>query len=401
MATIMPFRALRPREDLAFAVASVPYDVVNRDEARILARDNPHSFLHVTKPEIDMANDVDPYSDDVYRAGATYLRKLIDEGVLVRDDKPLLYIYALTWRGHTQTGIVLCASVAEYDQNLIRKHEHTRPDKEDDRARHMEILAAQSGTVFLLHRDSDRIALAISEVISRDPVVDFTAPDSVQHRFWVIDTDPLITTIVAGFADNGPLYVADGHHRSAAASRVAKKRGDADAGFLAVSFPVSAMRILPYNRVVKDLGDRAPGDFLAAVGERFDFEEGKPNPIAKHQFGMYLGGTWYTLRARDDSFDANDLVARLDVSILQTQLLSPLLEIEDPRRDERIDFVGGIRGDEELERRVAAGWAVAFKMHATAIEDLLAIADAQLVMPPKSTWFEPKLRDGLFVNMLD
>jgi len=399
MATIQPFRALRPRPDLASQVASVPYDVVNRQEAAALAAGNAASFLHVTKPEIDMPADADPYSDDVYQQGATALRRLRDEGTLIRDAQPCLYIYALTWRGHTQIGIVLLASVSEYDANIVRKHEHTRPDKEDDRVRHMEILGAQSGTVFLTHRDHHAIATVVQAVTAAPPLVAFTADDEVTHRFWVVDDATQIQALIAGFAANGPLYIADGHHRSAAASRVAAARGLADAGFLAVSFPVSEMRILPYNRIVRDLGRHDAAGFLAAVGERFDVTPGKPTPSGAKQFGMFLAGAWHTLRARPGSWDPTDPVARLDVSILQEQLLAPLLGIADPRRDKRIEFVGGIRGDAELERRTGDG--VAFALHATAIADLLAIADAEEVMPPKSTWFEPKLRDGLFVHLLE
>lgn len=401
MATIYPFRALRPKPELAKAVASVPYDVVNRDEARQLAAGNARSFLHVTKPEIDLADDVDPYGDAVYEKGAAYLRGLIAEGVLVRDDQLCLYIYALTWQGHTQTGVVMLASVDEYNKNLVRKHEHTRLDKEKDRAHHIEVLGAQAGPVFLVHRDSPAITEAILAVTARPPVADFVAVDTVQHRFWVVKDEAEIQALVSGFGAVGPIYVADGHHRSAAASRVAATRKLDNAGFLAVSFPVSEMRILPYNRVVKDLGGRSPTDFLAAVGEVFDVTAGKPNPVAPKRFGMYLDGAWHTLQTRPNSFDETDPVAGLDVSILQTQVLAPVLGIEDPRRDQRIDFVGGIRGAAELERRVNAGWAVAFELHATKIEQLLSIADAEQVMPPKSTWFEPKLRSGLFVNLLD
>jgi uncharacterized protein (DUF1015 family) len=338
----------------------------------------------------------------VYRAGADALRRFVDGGVLVRDPSPRLYAYALTWRGHTQTGVVFLASVREYEQNLVRKHEHTRPQKENDRARHMEILGAQSGTVFLVHRPAPAIAEVIERTTATAPAIDFMAPDEVRHRLWVIDDDASIAALVKGFAGAGPLYIADGHHRTAAAARVAAARGDAaESGFLAVSFPVDEVRILPYNRVVRDLNGLTTPDFLAAVRERFTVSDGKPSPSRPRAFGMVLDGAWHTLAAREGSWDDADPVARLDVSILQHKLLAPVLGIEDPRRDERIDFVGGIRGDGELERRVAGGWAVAFSLHATAMDDLLAIADAEQVMPPKSTWFEPKLRDGLVVHVLE
>ena len=406
MATIYPFRALRPRQENAERVASVPYDVVNRSEARVMAEGNPYSFLHVTKPEIDLDEGVDPYSEEVYAGGGRALRDLQEQGIMRQDDQPALYVYALTMQGQTQTGIVLCASVAEYQENLVRKHEFTRPDKENDRVRHMEAAGAQTGTVFLVHRDSELIAQQIGE-ITRDPAeVDFTALDGIRHQTWCITDPQRIQILVQGFAELGPIYIADGHHRSAAAGRVlGGKRAGAprDAindGFLAVSFPTREMRILPYNRLVKDLNGYSSAAFLEAVAERFELKEGKPDPIHAKQFGMYLEGQWHTLNVKQGSYNAEDPTARLDVSILQEQLLAPLLGIGDPRRDQRIDFVGGIRGDDELAHRVSEGWAVAFKMHPTSIEDLLAIADAEQVMPPKSTWFEPKLRDGLFVHLL-
>lgn len=409
MATIYPFRALRPRAELADKVASVPYDVVNRDEARNLAKDNDVSFLHVTKPEIDLPDDLDPHSPEVYGRGALALHQFVEDGVLARDPRPSLYAYQLTMGDHTQTGVVLCASVAEYEQNIVRKHEHTRPDKEKDRVEHMLALGAQSGTVFLAHRDSEAIAREITASKEEQPAVDFVAADDIAHRLWVIDDPTRIERIVAGFKELGPIYIADGHHRSAAASRVAaaRRRGrepNPEASwesFLAVSFPASEMQILDYNRVVKDLNGMTPVRFLDRVKAELAVSPGKPEPVQPRQFGMFLDGAWYTLEVRDGTFDANDPVARLDVSLLQNQLLSPLLGIDDPRRDSRIDFVGGIRGTGELELRVHQGAAVAFALHPTSIEDLLAIADAGEVMPPKSTWFEPKLRDGLVVHMLD
>jgi uncharacterized protein (DUF1015 family) len=400
MATISPFRALRPKPELAAQVAAVPYDVVDRAEARALAAGNERSFLHVTKPEIDLDDAVDPYSDEVYARGATALRRFVDDGVLAEDARPSLYVYALTREGHTQTGVVLLASVADYDANLVRKHELTRPDKENDRVRHMEALGAQSGTVFLVHKDHALITREVSAVSARAPAYDFTAADGVRHRLWVMDDARAVDHVVRGFHELGPIYIADGHHRSAAASRVAAARKGAgeSAKFLCVSFPVSEVRILPYNRVVKDLRGRSAAEFLRAVGERFDVKAGKSGALRPKQFGLYLDGAWHTLTAR--AWDRDDPTARLDVSILQEQLLAPLLGIDDPRRDKRIDFVGGIRGPAELERRVREGWAAAFEMCPTTIEELLAIADAGRIMPPKSTWFEPKLRDGLVVHRL-
>jgi len=395
MATIYPFRALRPRTDLVEQVAAVPYDVVNRAEARELASGNPHTFLHVTKPEIDLGDDVGLYDDAVYAQGANALKNMIADGVMVQDETESLYAYALTMNGRTQTGFVLCASTDEYDENLVRKHEFTRPDKEDDRVRNIEALGAQSGTVFLVHRQSENLAAAMTKATAADALVDFVAPDGIRHQLWTIPAANDIQTIVKGFDALGPIYIADGHHRSAAASRVAKTNRENQSGnqqsqrFLAVSFPEDEMLIMDYNRVVKDLSDYDAASFLAKVSEIFEVSEGRLETTTKHHFEMYLGNTWYTLAAKQGTWNPEHPVERLDVSILQTQLLQPLLGIEDPRRDKRIDFVGGIRGARELEKRVAEGCAVAFKLCATSIEELLAIADAGEVMPPKSTWFEP------------
>lgn len=405
MATVYPFRALRPRADVVAKLASVPYDVVNREEARALAKGNPLSFLHVTKPEIDLANEIDPYDDAVYVQGKKAFETMIAEGVLTQEARPCFYAYALTMNGHTQTGVVLGASVDEYDRNIVRKHEYTRPDKENDRLRHIETIGAQTGTVFLVHKRSTAVAGVLAKITALAPACDFVAADGIRHRLWVIGDETDIRTVAEGFAALGPIYIADGHHRSAAASRVAhaRRKGSIDPKataemFLAVSFPEDEVRIMPYNRVVRDLGGRSVAAFMGEVRKIFDVADGKPQATAPHQIGMYLDGAWYTLRVRDGSFDSRDPVARLDVSILQTLLLAPVLGVQDPRREKRIDFVGGIRGEAELERRVQAGWAVAFSLHPTGIGDLFAIADAEQVMPPKSTWFEPKLRDGLVVH---
>lgn len=399
MATISPLRAYRPRSDVAAAVASVPYDVVDRDEALALAGD-ARSFLHVTKPEIDLPAETDHYSDVVYATGAKNLEKLITDGVLVRDEKPSIYVYALTMNGHTQTGLVFGASVAEYERNFVRKHEFTRPDKENDRVRHVETTRAQTGKVFLVHPKNDVVAREIAHARAQKAHTSFTAPDGVKHELWTIDDPQRIATLQKAFDAIGPIYIADGHHRSAAASRVAqahRKAGTATADtemFLAVSFPADEVRIMPYNRVVKDLNGLSADAFLAEVKKVFTVRDGKP-ASAPHVFGMYLQGKWFTLEAANVPTDP---VGRLDVSILQDRLLAPILGIKDPRRDTRIAFVGGIRGDGELVKRVDAGEAVAFSLHPTSIEDLFAIADSENVMPPKSTWFEPKLRDGLVLH---
>lgn len=402
MARVYPFRALRPAAEHASAVASVPYDVVSRNEAQDLAGDEPRSYLHVTRPEIDLPENVDPHSDEVYAQGRRALERLIADEVLVRESEPVLYVYELTMGGHVQRGVVLLASVEDYDRNLVRKHEYTRPDKEDDRVRHMEILGAQSGTVFLCHRDSEAIDGVVNRVAANAPEVDFTAVDGVRHRVWPLREPAEIEAVVEGFERSGPIYIADGHHRSAAASRVsAGKTGEAHRGFLAVSFPASQMQILPYNRYVMDLNGHSVADILEKLGAELELAAGKPESSEPAQFGMYLDGQWYTLRVPEEKIDRSDPVARLDVSLLQNLVFRPLLGIEDPRTSERIAFVGGIRGDGELEKRVDEGGGIAFSMHATPIEELFAIADAEQVMPPKSTWFEPKLRDGLFTHLLD
>ncbi len=403
MATVYPFRALRPALGLAAKVASVPYDVVNREEAATLARGVSESFLRVTRPEIDMEPNVNAHSDAVYERGAHNFQAMQEDGVLVRDETPALYIYSITMNEHTQTGIVLLASIDEYERNEVKKHEFTRPDKEDDRAHHMEILGAQSGKVFLVHRKSEAINALSARITQEAPWADFVAEDGVRHRVWSVVAQADIDAYVAAFAANGPLYIADGHHRSAAAARVKKARGSAGDGFLAVSFSADDVQILPYNRVVQDLRGMTVEEFLKRLEPGFSVAPGKPSALERHQFGLYVDGRWLKLTSNIEKLgvDLNDPVDRLDVSILQKHILQPLLGIDDPRRDTRIDFVGGIRGDAELERRVANGAACAFSLYPTSIEDLLAIADAEEVMPPKSTWFEPKLRDGLFVNLLE
>lgn len=400
MATITPLRGLRPRPELAKDVASVPYDVVDRDEARALAGHNRRSFLRVTRPEIDLAATVHPYADAVYDQGKAALDRLIADQVLVHDRAPAFYAYALTMHGHTQTGLVLGASVADYDNDVVRKHEHTRPDKETDRARHIEVTRAHTGKVLLVHPRSQVVADELAHAKAAPANTSFTADDGIHHALWVIDDPDRIARLQQAFAEMRALYIADGHHRSAAAARVARAQRQPGATFVAVSFPADEMRILPYNRVVHDLGGRSVQAFLAEVRARFEVRDGKPATSRPGYFGMFVAGAWYTLRARDHAPEA-DVVARLDVSVLQDSLLAPVLGVHDPRRDPRIEFVGGSRGDDALVRRVEAlGTGVAFSLHPTAIEDLFAIADQRQVMPPKSTWFEPKLRDGLVTHQL-
>ena len=411
MARVEPFRGWRPRLDVCVQVASPPYDVVSSAEARAMAADNPLSFLHVVKPEIDLEPGVDLYAPEVYAKGAENLRRLVDDGVLLREQSPAFYLYRQRMGKHVQTGLVAGASVDEYEADLIKKHEHTRQVKEDDRTRHVDTLDANTGPVFLTYRARPEIDGLVAEIAERTPTYDFTASDGIQHVLWVVDEPADRDGLVEAFREVPELYVADGHHRSAAGTRIRALRREANPGhtgeepynfFLSVIFPDNQMMIMDYNRVVRDLNGLDPDRFIEGVRVRFEVEviaEGRP-PAAKY-FGMYLGDRWYRLRAREDSYPAQDPVRSLDVAILQENLLAPVLGIGDPRSDERIDFVGGIRGLAELERRVDGGdWAVAFALNPTSIDQLFAVADAGLVMPPKSTWFEPKLRSGLIVRPL-
>jgi uncharacterized protein (DUF1015 family) len=411
MARLQPFRAWRPRAEYAAQVASPPYDVLSSDEAREMAAGNPLSFLHVGKPEIDLPPGTEVYSSAVYAKGADNLRRLIADGVLEREPAPALYLYRQRMGDHVQTGVVAGASVDEYEADLIKKHEHTRPVKEDDRTRHIDALDAQSGPVFLTYKARPEIDALVARLTDAPPAYDFVAPDGIQHVVWVVAEPAERDRLLQAFAAVPELYVADGHHRSAAATRVRAARRDANPAhrgdepynyFLAVIFPHDQMQILDYNRVVRDLHGRQAAAFLDEASRRFELTEvasGKPG--RRHCFGMYLGGRWYRLTAKAGSFPADDPVQSLDVAILQENLLGPVLGIGDPRKDERIDFVGGIRGLGELERLVDSGkFAVAFAVHPTSIEQLFAVADVGQVMPPKSTWFEPKLRDGLIVRPL-
>jgi uncharacterized protein (DUF1015 family) len=377
-----------------------------------MAAENPLSFLHVVKPEIDLEPGTDVYAPKVYQTGAANLRRLMDDGTLIREEAPALYLYRQRMGDHVQTGLVAGASVDEYEADLIKKHEHTRPVKEDDRTRHIDALNANTGPVFLTYRARPEIDALVEQITAADPTYDFVAPDGIQHVLWVVDNDGDRDALVEAFADVPELYVADGHHRSAAGTRIRALRRDANPNhsgdesynfFLSVIFPDNQMMILDYNRVVQDLNGLDPDVFLTEVGERFDMETTEDGrPARRRCFGMYLGGRWFRLTAKEGGFPADDPVRSLDVAILQDNLLAPVLGIGDPRSDERIDFVGGIRGLGELERKVDSGeWAVAFALHPTSIEQLFSVADAGLVMPPKSTWFEPKLRSGLIVRPLD
>jgi uncharacterized protein (DUF1015 family) len=412
MARIEPFRGVRPRKDLAPLVAAPPYDVLSSDEARELAAGNPYSFLHVGKPEIDLPPGTDLYADAVYAKGKENFDRFLLDGTIARDGTRNFYIYKQIWGDHVQIGLVAAASCRDYLDDVIKKHELTRVDKENDRMRHIETLGAQTGPVFLTYRRSDAVDALVAEGMGRAPEVDFTTYDGVRHIFYVVDDPGLVARIKDAFAGLAPLYVADGHHRSAAATRIKVKRdgerpgrtgNEEDNFFLAVIFPHSQMKIMAYNRVVRDLNGLAADAFLARVGERFAVRpDGPKTPAAGREFSMYLDGRWYGLEAKPGTFDAADPIASLDVSILQQNLLAPILGIADPRTDKRIDFVGGIRGTAGLEKKVGSGgFRVAFSLHPTTIEQLFSVADAGKIMPPKSTWFEPKLKDGLAVHMID
>ena len=409
---IRPFAALRPLPEQAAAVAAPPYDVLSSKEARIRAAGKPYSFLHISKAEIDLPENIDPYAPEVYAKSAENLRRLIDDGILIRERKPCYYAYRLVMGEHTQTGLIVTASVAHYDNNRIRKHEFTRPEKEDDRVRQIEALNAQTGPALLAHPDSDEAERLLVEATSGTPIADLTADDGIRHTVWLIDDEAAIARISAVINAMPVLYIADGHHRSAAASRIAASRrkagnvaSDAESEyFLAVVFPARQMRIFDYNRVVRDLNGHSLDSFLKAIGERCAVTPAQTAVKPEHvgEFGMYVAGRWYALAIRPELIPAQDPVRRLDVSVLSEQILGPVLGITDLRRDARIDFVGGIRGLGELEKRVDSGeMAVAFSMYPTQLDQLMSVADAGEVMPPKSTWFEPKLADGLASHVLD
>ncbi|HEY0173891.1 MAG TPA: DUF1015 family protein [Pyrinomonadaceae bacterium] len=411
MAAIHPFRALRPPADKVAEVAAVPYDVVNTEEARALAEGNPLSFLHVSRPEIDLPEGTHIYSDEVYEKARANFEAMTRAGTLVEEEEPSLYVYRLRMGGHTQTGVAAAFSVDEYDDDLIRKHERTRPDKENDRTRHVLTLRAQTGPVFLTYRADRRIDALVEAETKREPLYDFEAPDGVRHTVWRAAAPEQLARC---FAEVPALYIADGHHRAASASRARaelKGRNSGHTGredynrFLAVVFPDEQMQILPYHRVVKDLNGRGPEEFLEEVRRRFNVTDDakREGPGKAGHWHMYLGGKWYGLTLRDEAARtlSDDPTTALDVSLLQNNLLDPVLGVADPRTDKRIDFVGGIRGTRELERLVDSGRAqVGFALYATSIEDLLRVSDAGGVMPPKSTWFEPKLRDAILIHTI-
>ncbi|MEW6302325.1 MAG: DUF1015 family protein [Verrucomicrobiota bacterium] len=404
MATVKPFAALRPNPYLAAQICELPYDVMSSDEARQMAEGNPLSFLHVSKPEIDLPPSTDVYNASVYAKGKENFVRLISEGALKQDAKPCCYLYRQIMGQHTQIGLVAAASCEEYLQNIIKKHEFTRPDKEDDRVRHIETLNSQTGPVFLTYRAQAAFDEFVNRKIAEAPDTDFTAKDGVRHTSWTIGDAAEIEFIASTFAKIPFLYIADGHHRSAAAARVFQSRkGQGNSGwFLTVIFPHNQMQILPYNRVLKDLNGLAPAQLLEKLDAVFIIgSEAKAKPGRKHELGFYFEGKWRTLNFRPHFAATTDPIEKLDVTLLQKYVLAPLFGIDDPRTSKRINFVGGIRGTAELEKLVNSGeYACAFSMFPTSIEDLMSIADANGIMPPKSTWFEPKLRDAMFCHMI-
>jgi uncharacterized protein (DUF1015 family) len=404
---IRPFRALRPAPGRAAEIIAPPYDVLSSDEARARAKGKPWSFLHISKPEIDLDPAIDPHDGAVYAKAAENLERMIAAGVLIRDAKPCYYVYRLTWRDRRQTGLAVIASIADYDSNRIRKHELTTPVKEDDRVHQIEAVNAQTGPVMMAYAAAPQIDALLTGATARSADIDVTADDGVRHELWVIADEPTIGRLTGAVDALPALYIADGHHRSAAASRVAHGRRNGTGSqryFLAVLFADHDMTILDYNRLVRDLNGRSPDQLLAELRQRFTVtpSERPVRPGASGEFGMYLAGRWYRLTLRPELVPQNDPIGRLPITLLAHNVIEPLLGITDPRTDKRIDFVGGARGLEELERRVASGeMAVAFALYPTQMVDLMAVADAGGIMPPKSTWFEPKLADGMVNHVLD
>ena len=412
MVTVKAFKGVRPDLELAPRVVSPPYDVLDSDEARAMAQGNPYSFLHVNKPEIDLDPSIDLYDERVYQTGRENLERFIRDGVLVQDDQRHYYVYRQVMNGHEQTGVVGCASADDYMEDRIKKHEFTRPDKEEDRIKLTYTQRANAGPVFLTYKADDAIDNLVADIASGTPDYDITTDDGVRHVLSVVRDAAQISALESGFAAIPHVYVADGHHRSASGAKVRdwrKKENPNHTGeeeynyFLAVFFPHDQLAIMAYNRVVKDLNGLSKEAFLAEIEEKFEVEKtGQKEPEGVHAFCMYLDGDWYTLTTRPEIVIEGDPVKSLDVSIMQENLLAPVLGIGDPRTDKRVNFVGGIRGTGELEKLVDSGkYAVAISMYPTSIEQLMSIADAGEVMPPKSTWFEPKLRSGLVVHLLD
>ena len=414
MPVIKPFKAFRPQPEFVTKVASPPYDVLNSEEARQLAKDNPYSFLHVNKAEIDLDSSIDHYDQRVYEKAKENLDRLIEKKVYLQDKQEKIYIYRQIMKGRAQTGLVVCVSIDDYLEGKIKKHENTREDKEKDRINHIDFTNVNTGPVFVTYKARDEIKHIVNRwTKEQKPIYDFISEDKIIHICWVIDDKSTIQQLIEAFAEIDYLYIADGHHRAAAATKVGLKRREQYRDytgkeefnyFLSVLFPGDELYIMDYNRVVADLVENSKEEFIQKISEKFSIEEysgeGPYRPEARHTFGMYLGDCWYKLTAKPGTFSEDDVIDSLDVSILQNNLLTPILGIKDPRTDQRIEFVGGIRGLEELEKRVKAGMKVAFSLYPTSIEELMKVANAEKLMPPKSTWFEPKPRSGIFIHKL-
>ena len=411
MAVIRPFQCVRPRKDVADRVAALPYDVYNRQEAKKEVESEPLSFLKIDRAETNFVDSVDTYAPEVYQKAKEILNEEIARGIYEKDDSEAYYIYELTMNGRAQTGLVACASVDDYVNNVIKKHENTREDKEIDRITHVDTCSAQTGPIFLAYRAQDAINKRVEANKEKEPVYDFTAVDGVKHRVWKMSDPEDVEAIQEAFKNLNQIYIADGHHRAASAVKVGLKRrkeNPAHTGkeeynfFLSVLFPHDQLMIMDYNRSVTDLNGLTVPEFLEKIKENFEVEKasGQVRPQEKGTFGMYLEDGWYVLKAKENLYEGKDAVGRLDVAVLQDYLLNPVLGIQDPRTDERIEFIGGIRGLSELEKKVKEGMKVSFSMYPTSITELFDVADQNLLMPPKSTWFEPKLRSGLFIHQI-
>jgi len=417
VAIVKAFKGIRPIEELASKIAALPYDVMSSEEARDMVVDNPYSFLHIDRAEIDLDPSVDIHDKKVYEKARENLDKMIEDGQFIQDEKPCLYIYRQIMNGRAQTGLVFCASIDDYLNNVIKKHEYTRADKELDRINHVDYCDSNTGPIFLTYREDEVTSEVIKEWTKegtkRKPVYDFVSEDGIGHQVWVIDNEIIVEEIIALFNEIENLYIADGHHRSASAVKVGLKRREENPDytgeeefnyFLAVAFPDNDLMVMDYNRVVKDLNGLSTDEFFEKLKDNFIITESKENvqikPSSKHTFGMFIEDKWYLLEAKKGSFNEEDPIKSLDVAILQDNILTPILGIEDVRTSDRIDFIGGIRGLSELERRVHKDMKVAFSMYPTEVVDIMKVADTNQVMPPKSTWFEPKLRSGLFVHKL-
>ena len=411
---VRPFKAIRPQKEKADKVAALPYDVMNSDEARAMVKENPYSFLHVDKSEIDLPKEMDPYDDQVYAKAKANIDEFLEKKILIQDKKPAFYIYRLIMGEVTQIGIVGAASVDDYIEDRIKKHEFTREAKEKDRIRHVDATNANTGPIFLTYPEKEELSALVAEWTKKEAEYDFTSEDDVRHTVWVIDQPDTIAQIEKEFAAIPALYIADGHHRAASAVKVGKMRRETNPDytgeeefnyFLSVIFPSNQLKVLDYNRVIKDLNGHSEKELLELLQEKFEVEEyqggGAYRPESKHTYGLYLPGKWYKLTAKPEILQDQDILKMLPVSVLSDYILDPIFGIKDQRTSERIDFVGGIRGLEELEKRVSQGFAAAIALYPTDIEDLMKIADSGRVMPPKSTWFEPKLRSGLFLHELE